>query len=227
MTGWNMDELSMDVPTSIQTISQAAAWIGQRYPQLIEPIALMVLYVYTEVDFARRYICPEGVSTAWCTLSRALRDIEVTCPSIKEASMMFEESHGRSAVYLYELNQTAFAPTLRQGGKEYLGVPHFSDVPYVFNELQSAYYINDPKEVKLAESISRGWSSFAAYGAPDIKPKWPQAVGEDARALSNIESKRIAVEVLGGPHHGPREMVFKEKRRCQYINSMAHVFTRA
>lgn len=222
-----MDELSMDVPSSIQTISQAAEWIGQRYPQLIPPIALMVLYMYTDVDYARRAICPEDVSTAWCTLSRALRDIEVTCPSLKQASMLHEASQGQSAVYLYELNQTAFAPTLRRGGKEYLGVPHFSDVPYVFNELKEAYYINDPKEIRLAESISRGWSSFAAHGAPDIKPKWPQAVGEDMSRSSNIESKRIAVEVLGGPNHGPREMDFKEKRRCQYINSMAHFFTRA
>ncbi|KAK4500140.1 hypothetical protein PRZ48_008326 [Zasmidium cellare] len=227
MTGWNMDELSMDVPTSIQTISQAAAWIGQRYPQLIEPIALMVLYVYTEVDYARRSICPKEVSTAWCTLSRALRDIEVACPSLRQASDLYESSKGQSSVYLYELNQTAFAPTLEQNGKAYLGVTHFSDVPYVFNELQTAYYVSDPKEIKLAESISRGWASFATHGAPDEKWKWPQAVEDDVSAEANIESKRIAVEVLGGPSHGPREMVFKEKRRCQYIDSMVHFFTRA
>lgn len=217
----------MEVPTSIQTISQAAAWIGQRYPQLIEPIALMILYVYTEIDFARRSICPKEVSTAWCTLSRALRDIEVVCPSLRQASNLYEASNGKSSVYLYELNQTAFAPTLKRMGKEYLGVTHFSDVPYVFNELETAYYINDPKELKLAESISRGWASFAAHGIPDEKRKWPQAVEEDVRGLSNIESKRIAVEVLGGPRGGPREMGFKEKRRCQYIDSMAHFFTRA
>lgn len=104
MTGWNMDKLTMEIPTTIKTTSQAAAWLGHRYPQMIPPIALMALYAYMDIEFARRTACPKDVSTAWCALSRALRDIEVTCPSISQAAAMFDTSSEHNSVFMYELN---------------------------------------------------------------------------------------------------------------------------
>uniref|UniRef100_T1DMS0 ACN-Uro-1 n=1 Tax=Urodacus manicatus TaxID=1330407 RepID=T1DMS0_UROMN len=60
--------------------------------------------------------------------------------------------------------------------KEWLGVPHFEDVPFVFGthlQLNNTYA---PKDVQFSNDIIDTWTSFAKDGEPTfglLGKKWP------------------------------------------------------
>jgi carboxylesterase type B len=102
--------------------------------------------------------------------------------------------------YLYVLNQTMFTPLFAKQETTYLGVPHFSDIPYVFNEAKTRYsFLATPSDVKLSTEISSSWASFAASGNPSGKPgtitNWPDASDQ-------VSSNQYNLRVLGGPNDG-------------------------
>jgi carboxylesterase type B len=238
MTGWVMDEATAEVPTHIAIAMQAAGWLSARYPQLQLPVSLQIIYLYLTGDYAARSVCPEAVSTAWCATSRALRDMEVTCPALQQAKLMADavedqdQEHAASAnLYVYELNQTSFAASLDSYGKSYLGVVHFSDVPYVFNELETAYGINSTEDKALAKRISADWAAFATYGRPNASSShgWPRlatAEGKGQTAAPAAILPQIDLQVLGGPNGRPRKMSFSERSRCEFIQGLFEDSTR-
>ena len=219
MTGWVMDEATTEVPPNIAITMQAAGWLSERYPQLELPVALQIVYLYLSGDFAARSVCPEAVSTAWCATSRALRDIEVTCPALQQAKLMADLDQASGNFYVYELNQSSFTPALDTYGKSYLGVVHFSDVPYVFNELDTAYGINSTEDKALAKRISADWAAFASSGQPNASHRWPRMATEDSKDTATA-LPQVDLQVLGGPNGEPRTMTFSERSRCEFIQGL-------
>lgn len=164
------------------------------------------------------------MTPAWYAASALMRDVTVTCPSLYQASSLFQ--HARISVeepeiYLYELQQTPFRAALAQEGKAYLGVVHFSDVPYVFNNLQSMYYISDPDELALAARVSGSWAEFVSGRRPGSKRtlgEWETAFSSTG-AVPSLENARY--RAIGGKDDGMRQVGKDLARRCESINRLA------
>lgn len=141
--------------------------------------------------------------------------------------MAFAQELGRqgTAAYLYELNATVFEPLFEEMGAPYLGVSHFSDIPYVFASVQW-YLGNDTsgafatENLALGQEVSGSWARFAKTGVPSGKgvlEGWPVGgCGEE-----------VVVRIIGGPGDGVAKMGELAKR-CEFINSkevMAELMT--
>ncbi|KAK8144469.1 hypothetical protein G3M48_005763 [Beauveria asiatica] len=221
--GWDVDEGSMETPTVIQSTFDAAGWLMKRYPTLTYPSALELMYLYLDGPHASRDECHEAVSTAWCALSRLVRDATVACPLLTQAAHM--SLAGTPNIYLYELNQSAFAPVMESKGRAYLGAAHFSDVPYVFHNLQSSYFISEERDLKLARWMASTWAAFASAGSPRVEGRkhegdgddeeWPFSFGEQWKTE---EPRQITLKTIGGPSSGVRRMPFAERRKCEAVN---------
>jgi carboxylesterase type B len=215
-----MDEASMETPTHLKSTLQAAQWLTTQYPKLTFAKALEVLYVYVDGDFAARPTCPESVSTVWCATARALRDIQVTCPSIEQARIISALSEKDESIHMYELAKSPFTPMMEQYGKGYLGVTHFAEVPYIYNELQSSYGIEDATEQQLAEDMSGAWAAFAASGSPATSDEWLTAFSKADVRKHKPGPFPVQLKVFGGSDSGARSMAFKERRRCEFVNDV-------
>ena len=136
-----------------------------------------------------------------------------------------------TSTYFYALNASLFTPVFAQEGLTYLGVPHFSDIPFVFNQA-SALEAPAPL-VQLASQMSGAWAAFATHGDPSAQVQG-QVLGEwsEAVTVGAPEKREYGVKVFGGPRAG--EMVIGEGsvsgmgnygedliRRCEFWNSDA------
>lgn len=146
----------------------------------------------------------------WSRASRISRDIGFTCPGLAISRAL---SDSGSDAYLYELNATVFTPLFEEINATYLGVSHFSDIPYVFATV-AAFLGNDTTSdfaktnLELAERISGSWARFAKIGAPEEGEGWPEAWCEG----------EAVVRIIGGPNDGVVKMGELQKR-CEFINS--------
>ncbi|GIJ86454.1 hypothetical protein Asppvi_005343 [Aspergillus pseudoviridinutans] len=223
--GWNRDEASLHVPTSIKSQWDISNLLAGNYPSLNESSIADLLALYPESDYQVQHEEKGAQMTpAWHAASALVRDVTVTCPSLYQASSLFQ--HARNSIeepeiYLYELQRTPFGAALAQQGKAYLGVVHFSDVPYVFNNLQSRYYISDPVELALAAGVSGSWAEFASGRRPGSKRtlgEWEAAFSSTDRVPS-LETARY--RAIGGKDDGMRQVGKKLARRCETINRLA------
>ncbi|THH13783.1 hypothetical protein EW146_g6473 [Bondarzewia mesenterica] len=95
---------------------------------------ILVLYPTSDFDF---HVMPnDKVNSQFYRASRIVRDITFTCPSIYTSFNVMKFS--RADAWIYELNQTSFAVPLAEAGFSFYGVVHFSDIPYVFNDVVNA-----------------------------------------------------------------------------------------
>jgi len=127
--------------------------------------------------------------------------------------------------WLYELNQTTFTHQF----PPYFGVPHISDVPYVFNEVGALNA--SASDTLLAAQMSGNWSAFAATGKPTDATTWPVGYPSvDFATKSAVAPTEAVVNVIGGPYPGPAAIstqsnegpVGQEKlfQRCAFLNSI-------
>jgi carboxylesterase type B len=227
LTGWDRDESSMFTPTSLTDANGISTFLSARFPSLKPNTIKTLLSLYPLSSFQSNILPNSTITAAYYSASEILRDLTVSCPSLLQS---WSFNSASSPAFLYELAQSPYTATFATAGRSYLGISHFSDVPYVFNELESTYYISDPAENALAARMSGTWASFAAFGVPDGNPNstaltlgsWPAAFG----ASDKSKKPKIALRVIGGAED--RMQILEPKRtgqvslleRCEFINSI-------
>ncbi|KAJ9261724.1 hypothetical protein DTO195F2_3982 [Paecilomyces variotii] len=230
LAGWTRDESSMSVPTSIRTAADAASFISTQFPLLnASTIHHFLTFLYPESDFTTNSpSSAEKVTPAWRATSALHRDLTLTCPTIFQAWSLRLSSNCTTPVYLYELRQSPFATALNNSGVGYLGIVHFSDVPYVFNELERTYYITDPEENKLAQRISASWTAFASGAFPLCERserslgRWEEAYGGD-RVCRDRMPEHVRVKGIGdNGDQDDGDEIGKLMARCGFINRLEY-----
>lgn len=175
------------------------------------------LELYPLSDFPAKL----GETPYFYRASQMNRDAEFVCPSLYTISMNHKYSGSNSSNYVYALNQTAFAQVLEESGVPFFQVPHFSDVPYVFNQIKTRFasFDNSTSDARLGSEMSASWASFATSGDPSqgrgTLPHWSDAVSSN---------NTLSVQVIGGPTPGPQsigpEKSFESlMKRCTFWNS--------
>jgi carboxylesterase type B len=151
------------------------------------------------------------------------RDITFTCPAIDFSYNVMKRSNADA--WLYELNQTSLGSLL----PAHFGVPHISDVPYVFNEVSGSNA--SASDILLGAQMSGNWSAFSAIGKPTEASVWPVGYPRANFATKSAVSPTEAViNVIGGPYTGPTTIftqssegsVGQQKllQRCTFLNGI-------
>jgi para-nitrobenzyl esterase len=109
------------------------------------------------------------VQSQWAT------DSQFRCGSVAE--LVWHTKAGNPG-YQFQFSRSA-------SGKETLGAPHGSEVPYVFGTLTGPGYNDADREVSAA--IQEYWTNFAKTGDPNRGklPRWPR-FGPEARVYLDI-----------------------------------------
>lgn len=239
IAGWTADDGTILIPSTIDSDSAVAAFLATAFPGLTDTSVAHIQSLYPVSDFKFQVLPHSPVNAQFYRAARIFRDIVFTCPSIDMSYHIMKYSD--RDVWLYELNQTALSSAFKQVGLSYVGVAHFSDVPYVFNSV--AMYNGSVSDTLLAAQMSGNWSAFAATGIPTIAKSWPAAYPRAAigpllrpvtylhvdRTMPTSPTKAI-VNVIGGPYAGPARIskdscdgpVGTEKLllRCAFLNSI-------
>jgi carboxylesterase type B len=197
--GWNENDGSLFTPSSITDEVGVLGFLKALGPGLTNASLHTALQLYPVTDF----VDSATRSAQWFRAAQLIRDIVFTCPALRFAEATAE--NGADA-YLYNLNQTAFARRFAAATQQYLGVVHYSDIPYVFNLVSQVTPPDAPlaSDITLAHELSGSWSTFAWTGRPCGKGKstcqWPEAFSSTAYGV------KATVEVIGGPDPGPKQL---------------------
>ncbi|KAF3389019.1 Secreted lipase [Penicillium rolfsii] len=197
LAGWTEDDGSFFTPSTINSTQDVVKFIYSNYPSLSKQNVQKALDLYPVTSFSD--LPKENISAQYFRASRLLRDSQ-SCSSLYMIRMNQKYSNKKTSNYLYVLNQTMFAPLFAKQETTYLGVSHFSDIPYVFNQAKTRYsFLATPSDAKLSTEISSSWASFAATGDPSGRPgtvtNWPGASDQ-------LPSNKYNLRVLGGPNDG-------------------------
>lgn len=214
ISGWNENDGSLFVPTTLQSEADVVAFLFQSYPVIRNDSVQEALALYPSADFQPDV--KENVSSQYFRTARMLRDATDVCPSILlvTANRDHNECNSSTSNYLFALNQTVFSTFYDISNTSYYGVSHFSDIPYVFDQISTKYAeIASPADKELATAITGSWTGFAARG--DVES------GDDGLLGWNSDEDEISVRVIGGPDAGPRALRDYEDvvRRCEFWNS--------
>lgn len=155
---------------------------------------------------ARMRASDPTVSIHLFRLSRILRDMLFTCPSIHFGRAMATQSKvldgDFAGVHLYVMNQSMLTPLWAGAGMPYISVSHGSDHNYMFGGLFPEGEVSTADQ-QLAEQFVSSFARFAYTGKPgglgggsggDGSEDWP-ALGEGGGS----ELEGIPLQVVGGP----------------------------
>ncbi|OOF94026.1 hypothetical protein ASPCADRAFT_209264 [Aspergillus carbonarius ITEM 5010] len=227
IAGWCENDGAFFTPTDLATSADVAQSLRDSYPRLSNASIAQALQLYPLSDFANDTTGDPPVSAQFFRASQMARDQGFTCPSLLtvETNARYA-SHGQVANYLYALNQTAFAEVLALEGLSYYGVPHFSDIPYIFNTVTDGRLapVATAADRQLASAMGASWASFATFGDPShvngTVPGWSPAfsAGNHSSPGSSTAPK---LRVLGGPDARLTGRGYHEKlvQRCAFWNS--------
>lgn len=213
ISGWNENDGSLFVPPTLQSEADVVAFLFQSYPHISNDSVQEALALYPSAEFQSDV--RENVSSQYFRAARMVRDATDVCPSILlvTANRDYNECNPSTSSYLFALNQTVFSTFYDLSNTSYYGVSHFSDIPYVFDQISTKYAeIASPADKELATAITGSWTAFAASGdvekGGDGLLDWP----------SNDDP---SVRVIGGPDAGPRALRDYEDvvRKCEFWNS--------
>ncbi|KAJ5756082.1 carboxylesterase [Penicillium manginii] len=195
ITGWTEDDQSFFTPSTIKTESDVIEYFSSSIPDLSEENMQRALALYPSSSFSE--MPSENISAQFFRASQMSRDYEFTCPSIHLVQMNKKYSKSGTSNYLYILNETMFAPLYEKQQISYLGVSHFSDIPYVFNQAKTRYsFLATPLDVEISSNMSGSWASFAVSGDPSHR-NGTLSGWSDALAHSSP-----SVRIIGGPDGG-------------------------
>ncbi|KAJ5792334.1 Carboxylesterase [Penicillium pulvis] len=220
IVGWDENDGSLFSDTSATTVEEVAEFIAAQNPNLSEKNLDKAMALYPISQFSA--YTSEGISAEFFQASQIVRDSQFTCPVLYTAKMNSKWSTDSTATYLYALNQTVFTPFLEEYGELFYGVCHFSDIPYVFNQVTTVYAdLSSESDIELASEMSGSWASFATYGNPS------KANGSIS-GWSSAPKSSIGVydvQVIGGPDSGMRTIRHSSSswedlaRRCAFWTS--------
>lgn len=198
IAGWTEDDGSFFTPSTLNSTKDVVDFIYSEFPSFSKENVQKALDLYPVTAFSG--LPRENISAQYFRASRLLRDSQFVCPIIHLVRMSQKYSEKKASNYLYVLNQTMFAPVNAQQGMSYLGVSHFSDIPYAFNLAKTRYsFLASPSDVKLSTEMSSSWAAFAASGNPSGKPG---TVPNWRDVSKHMSSNQYNLQVLGGPNDG-------------------------
>ncbi|KAF2170858.1 hypothetical protein M409DRAFT_63922 [Zasmidium cellare ATCC 36951] len=220
VTGWDENDGSFFTPTTIKTDQDVAAFLVSSIG-LANSSVDQALRLYPVTEFEQD--ASSNISTQYFRASQMSRDSEHTCPSLLMVQANSRFSRCSTANYLFALNQTVFTPILRAENASYYGVPHFSDIPFVFNQASTRYAeVSSSSDDTISSLMSGSWAAFAdrgrVSGVNGTLPDWP---GKEQRCCPREEAANV--RVIGGPNSGLRSVNSYEHltRRCEFWNSPA------
>jgi para-nitrobenzyl esterase len=101
-----------------------------------------------------------------------------------------EQAHALAAMHAGNGQPTyryLFSAVAQSVEGKYMGAPHASELPYVFNTLSAAHWKMAARDQKLADAMTDYWVAFTRQGAPVAEglPAWPAVKGEEILAFTN------------------------------------------
>lgn len=197
ISGWNQDDGSMFTSPKVDSSSESKKRALQLYP-------------------VAEFTATKEASAEYFRASRMTRDAGLTCPNVLMAESNAKFSAPTAGNHLFVLNQTVFKGLFEQANTTYLGVSHFSDISFVFNEASTRFAdTSTPSDDNLSDLMSGSWAAFASSGHPS---------GLE-RTLSGWREKEISgtsnVQIIGGPGAGSCNLSDYERllERCEFWNS--------
>ncbi|KAL4786416.1 Alpha/Beta hydrolase protein [Aspergillus varians] len=170
--GWNEDDGSFSTPTSLTTEKDVAVFLKDEYPAFSTSDIARALALYSVSSFSSRGAslppANRNITAHYFRASQMKRDAEFACPSLYMAQMMGRYSTTSTANYLFALNQTLFREMYAAVDVSYLGVSHFSDIPYVFNQVESEDYapFASAQDSILSSEMSGSWAALHRLEGP-------------------------------------------------------------
>ncbi|KAJ5168952.1 carboxylesterase [Penicillium canariense] len=221
IAGWTEDDQSFFAPSTLNSTTDLVQFIYSQFPAFSKRNVQRVLSLYSVTSFSD--MSSENISAQYFRASRMLRDAQYACPSLHMVQMNHKYSDGKTSNYLYVLNQTLFSPLFAEMGTSYLGISHFSDIPYVFNLAKTRYsFLASPSDIKLSTEMSSSWASFAAFGDPSRRhgtiTNWDDAMDQISLGQYNLR-------VVGGPNEGlkaighDKDSYEELAKRCDFWSS--------
>lgn len=217
LAGWNEDDGSFSTLPTLSSDEDVFTYLKYEYPALSNKTIKQAMALYPVSSFPD--LPSENISAHYFRTSRLERDAEFTCPSLYTAQMNHKYSPD-TANYLFSLNQTVYRSAYAAANVSYLGVSHFSDIPYVFNQASAealAPYATK-EDLRLSNEISGSWAAFANTGRPSggngTITGWTDAFGSGGGAQDQF------LYVIGGPDSGSRKTKYDDiGARCAFWNS--------
>ena len=210
ITGWNPNDASLFVDSTL-TNSTVIPYFGQTYPGITNSTLTQMLSLYPESEFTETP--GSNATAAYYRVSRIQRDFGFVCPSL--AFALAAAHYSNASNFVYQLEQTPLAQFLAESGVTQYGVLHFSDIFYVFNEIQAVLQIGATQsDVALGSRMSGSWTRFANTGVPgndELRAlnaslaNWPVAFnaangGGGAPDLGDLS--QLEVFAIGGTQEG-------------------------
>ncbi|PYH75109.1 carboxylesterase [Aspergillus vadensis CBS 113365] len=200
ISGWCENDGAFFTSKTLNSSSDIAAFLQDSYPNLSNATITKALDLYPVSDFS-----PDpsaNISAHYFRASQMHRDFDFTCPSLLTIQTNVFESSGMT----------------------YYGVPHFSDIMYLFNSVTGGLFkdISTASDRKLASEMGASWASFAYYGNPS-RARGSVKGWEQAYAV-NTSSTTPELQVLGGPKMrftgSGKEAAYGEDlvKRCAFWN---------
>ena len=167
LVGWNENDGSIFAPEATNSTEYFLAVMHSLFPGLSPSNKLALPSLYPESDF---WDYPkEGVDRNFFRASRAARDAFFTCPSLRlvQASALYAPDR---RVFTFALNETVFAVGHALYNRSFVGIDHFSDMPYVFDYVNTAAYAHlaSQADYDMASRMSGSWAAFAHFGQPTV-----------------------------------------------------------
>lgn len=244
VVGWTRDDAALFTPGGIETDGDSREFVGSYYPFLSEANLETLMGLYPVSDFAAD--AAANLSAEFYRSAEIFRDVLLTCPSFyfghamatkyyNSSSNSSSSSPGVVPVYIYEQNQTVLSAFLAEQGEPGLGVPHTSELAYVFGNF-TPYLDTWPaglvspgaSDHELLERQSRSWSTFAALGRPGLGAGNKTLEGWEPAYAVGDGAMDASVYVVGGPQPGMSGLggggvnadVVGEKlrERCGFLN---------
>ncbi|KAL4873652.1 hypothetical protein BDV12DRAFT_207498 [Aspergillus spectabilis] len=216
LAGWNENDGSFSTPTELTSDRDVALLLKYEYPAFSTKDIERALALYPISSFslaaATLPAVNRNITAQYFRASQMKRDAEFSCPSLYLSQMTDRYSSTNTSNYLFALNQTLFRSIYAAVNASYLGVSHFSDIPYVFNQAQSQGYAPyaSAEDRLLSSEVSGSWAAFAAVGRPShgvgTVAGWEEVVGYGSGNGNGNGTDRgdYKMQVLGGPGNGTR-----------------------
>ncbi|KAJ9606016.1 hypothetical protein H2200_009865 [Cladophialophora chaetospira] len=194
LTGWNENDGSLFAPppANISTDADFRAFVKSTFPGLTQGNFQTLLDLYPTTDYTSDPA--ENVTAQFFRAAAVQRDQGMTCPSLLIVDSMAAHSKFNTSAYLYALNASDFTSFFEQAESTYLGVSHFSDIPFVFGQVDSGPLAT------LSDHVSGSWAAFATHGNPSRVQKLDGWLAADRGGKTDVDKYNI--RILGGPKAG-------------------------
>ncbi|OJJ42619.1 hypothetical protein ASPZODRAFT_20388 [Penicilliopsis zonata CBS 506.65] len=156
LSGWTENDGSLWTSTDLAYDLDVADFFAASYPGLTNATIQKAMALHPLSQFANNTTLDPAISAQYFRASQMQRDLMMTCVSLLTVQTNTEYGGDKVSNYLYALNQTVFATFFDLEGVPYYGVPHFSEIPYVFDNLAEGEFaaVATASDYELASAMS-------------------------------------------------------------------------